>query len=301
MNLYRNEEVFEERFFHLMRALQYAKKPEEKALVYVEMIPFFFISEDFEKVSELLSFLEEENYSLHNVFYYRGLMEDDGGNLDRAEELYFKAIDYDEKFNKPYFALGFLYDRKGDFEKALYYYKEYSDLLGEKGLEDPTVYNDIGSIYIDMGYLDEAKVYLDKSLAKEPDFFRALYNMGLYYYKKAEIDKSIFYYEKTIDAEPFFINSYLNISAIYIAEERYEDAIEVLTRGINKNPSPDLLYNRACSYAKTKLYDRALDDLKRAYHYDKDVFKYAIKDKDFEAMDLKGIFEGGNDDIYKET
>jgi len=298
MNLYRHEEVFEERFSLLMRALQYAGEPEEKATVFVEMIAFFFVSEDLQKVDELLAFLEDNNFFLQNVCYYRGLIEDDKGNLDGAEELYYKAIDQDENFNKPYFALGFLYDRKGDFEKALFYYKEYSDMLGEKGLEDPTVYNDIGSIYIDMGYLEDAKVYLDKSLANDPNFFRALYNMGLYYYKKGDNENALAYYERTIDAEPFFMNSYLNISAIYIADERYDEAIEVLTRGINKNPSPDLLYNRACSYAKTYLYDRALDDLKRAYHYDKDIFKYAIKDKDFEAMDLRGIFEGGNDDIY---
>ncbi|ELU10496.1 hypothetical protein CAPTEDRAFT_156491 [Capitella teleta] len=69
-------------------------------------------------------------------------------------------------------------------------------------------------------------------------------------------------------------NEYKEQGNKFFASRRYNDAIRCYTQAINKNPSVSTYYtNRALCYLKTKMWDKASQDSKRAIEADSSLVK----------------------------
>ncbi|HEY4544697.1 MAG TPA: hypothetical protein VIG40_08665, partial [Tissierellaceae bacterium] len=83
----------------------------------------------------------------------------------------------------------------------------------------------------------------------------------------------------------------LNISSIFIKNKKYEKAIEVLTKGINKNPeASDLYYNRSCCYSILNMIELALADMKTSLMIDENLLQWYKNDKDFDNLRNNKVF-----------
>ena len=109
--------------------------------------------------------------------------------------------------------------------------------------------------------------------------------MGVIYKMLENDEKALEYYYKSIENNPQYWYSYLNISAIYIEQDKLNDAIDLLTSGINNKPDAhDLYYNRACCYSKIGNKKDAIKDMRKALVLLPSIIDYIKVDKDFENL-----------------
>ncbi|MDD3295833.1 MAG: tetratricopeptide repeat protein [Candidatus Omnitrophica bacterium] len=91
----------------------------------------------------------------------------EGNNLDLAEEMVQKALK-EEPENGAYLdSLGWIYYRKGDFDKA----KEYLE-KSITYIKDPEVYEHLGDLYITTGEKDKGLEFYGQGLENFPDYKR---------------------------------------------------------------------------------------------------------------------------------
>jgi Flp pilus assembly protein TadD len=98
-----------------------------------------------------------------NALNYLGYTYADlGQNLDEAERLVLEALKY--KPNDGYItdSLGWVYYKKGEYEKALAYLKK----AGELSNEDPVIMEHIGDTYLKLNDKANSLKYYQKSLSK---------------------------------------------------------------------------------------------------------------------------------------
>lgn len=296
-----NEENEGKRKYFLNKALQFARTAEERADILVEILPLVYVEGDFAAVRKYAGELLETGCETSEGYYFLGLVEDDLGHYAEAKVFYRKSIKVDSDFVLPHFALGFLHDRLGEEGLALSHYLSYIEGLEQYEPEDASVFNDVASIYLEQKDYDAARKYLEDSLRLDENYFRSWYNFGVLSTKQGDDVSALRYYDRAIELCPTFMNSYLNESAIYIAREDFESSVEVLDRGLERLPdSVDLLYNRACSYARLGMEEEAKVDLSYADELDPEVRDYARRDKDFEKLNLTLLFGEMDDENGKE-
>ncbi len=104
--------------------------------------------------------LEPQNASALNYLGYT--YADLGQNLDEAEQLILEALKYkpDDGFITD--SLGWVYYKKGDYQKALAYLKKASEIVPE----DPVILEHVGDAYLKLNDKPNALKYYQKSLVK---------------------------------------------------------------------------------------------------------------------------------------
>jgi tetratricopeptide (TPR) repeat protein len=104
--------------------------------------------------------LEPQNASALNYLGYT--YADLGQNLDEAERLILEALKYkpDDGFITD--SLGWVYYKKGDYQKALTYLKKASEIVPE----DPVILEHVGDAYLKLNDKPNALKYYQKSLVR---------------------------------------------------------------------------------------------------------------------------------------
>ena len=124
-----------------------------------------------------------------------------------------------------------------------------------------------------------------RSIELNPNYYKALFNMGVVYKKLNKYKKAIEYYNKSIEKNKNYSYSYLNKSAIYIEQGKLKESIKVLTEGIKYNPYAEYLYyNRACCYAKLGKNNMAIKDLRKAILISHKIIEMIEVDKDLDNL-----------------
>jgi tetratricopeptide (TPR) repeat protein len=168
-------------------------------------------------------------YNFHKAGDYRRAIE--AGRV--AVEKYPNDID-------AHYCLGTSYGTVGEFKLALEHLKKAESLTSDKEIL-MYIYGWIGLIYYGMGYLDDALLYLSRSLSLARDMgnksmqVSALNNMAGIYYKKGELDKALGYYEEFLRLETDEkekATTYNNIAIIYGNKGDYQKAVEYLQKAI---------------------------------------------------------------------
>ncbi len=102
-----------------------------------------------------------------------------------------------------HYCLGRSYRMVGEFKLALEHMKRAESLTSNKK-DLMHIYNQIGLIYNDIGYLDDALLYYNRSLSLARDLgnksmqAEVLNNIANIYEKKDELDKALGYYEESL-------------------------------------------------------------------------------------------------------
>jgi len=191
------------------------KKPEiskdavitdEASLAYIEQATQLFNEKKYDDALLILEQFLAQNPKAYQVQLLIGDCYREKGEIDKAIEVYAKAIEdakADEKLGaqvmtKGLAALGDAYLRKGDLDKAQLYFKQSVDA----DPEDETLAYNVGEIFFSNQKLDEAMIYFTKATEIKPDWATPYYKLGLVSLNKADYAAAKEYFQKFLTLEP---------------------------------------------------------------------------------------------------
>ncbi len=87
------------------------------------------------------------------------LYAEQGTKLDEAQKLVESAVTLDQNIGAYMDSLGWVYFKKGEYEKALFYLQQASRMI-----EDPVIFEHIGDVYMKIQKPEDAKKYWQQSL-----------------------------------------------------------------------------------------------------------------------------------------
>lgn len=179
--------------------------------------------------------------------------------------------------------LGAIYDRLQDYENALTYFFEASDLLNrmqpdeQVSLRRASVFNNIGNVYQTNGDISSAAQYYEKalSIAQEAGIGRvegiALNNLGkLYLVDIGDYDKAIEYLNKGLEVriaegdKADISKSYNVLSSYYLTVGELEKAKESVETSIALSQEIGSLESQIYSYSTLSEIEREMDNYKAA-------------------------------------
>jgi tetratricopeptide (TPR) repeat protein len=164
----------------------------------------------------------------------------DASDYMRAIEAGKRAVQKYPNNPDAHYCLGKSYYEVGEFKLALEHMKRAESLTSNKK-DLMYIYNQIGMIYVTMGYLDDALLYYSRSLSLARDLgYRSmqatlLNNIAVIYERKGELDKALGYYEESLRLktdEKEKAPTYNNIAIIYYQKGNYQKAVEYLKKAI---------------------------------------------------------------------
>jgi tetratricopeptide (TPR) repeat protein len=175
--------------------------------------------------------------------------------FNKAEELYNILLEQtsDDSERAHYcHQLGYIKDKQGDYDEAIYYYEKALGILGKNvSPNHPSLaasYNNIGGVYKNMEKYLEALSFYEKALdiykrsrsANYIDLAISYNNIGSVYNRMEEYSEALLFYEKALDIRqntlpsnhPSLAISYNNIALVYKNMGKYLKALSFYERAL---------------------------------------------------------------------
>ena len=132
---------------------------------------------------------------------------------------------------------------KGEIKEAA---KIYDSLIRNKHF-DPRIFNNLGTIYIQLKDFDKAITLFEKSIEKFPASLEPYSNLASILLNIGRIDIAKKYLKKAIDINPKFLKAYSILANIYVKEGDLKRAEFCFKKSIEINPKDiNSLVNLAC-------------------------------------------------------
>lgn len=132
--------------------------------------------------------------------------------------------------------LGDYFFKRGILDSAILHYEmalEMDDQLGP-------VYGNLAAVYNSVGQDELAISILNDWIIAQPWNARANYLRGLILYETDYIDLAEDNFQKAIEKDPEFYRAYYNLATLMYHQKRYDEANEVIKKGLEINPNdPD--------------------------------------------------------------
>lgn len=158
---------------------------------------------------------------------YKGLLREDSANIALLS------------------ALGSLYVKAGDDQKALLYYKQICTLSPDNF----EALNSMGGIFRRLKKYDESIRVLQQALELGLNDAQVNYNLGFTYRSMGAFDEAIECFESVIDEKPDDVLAYNHLGAIYALRKNHQKAVTAYKRGLQVDPNhPILQLNLARSF-----------------------------------------------------
>lgn len=130
--------------------------------------------------------------------------------------------------------------------------------------ENASAYVNLGLIAYKSGNRKRAEYLYRKALKLDPACHAALLNMGVISTGNGDIGEAVLFYTKSIASKPT-PEAYANLADLYSREERYTEAMALLTKALEINPfHAQTLGNMAMIAWSQNQYDVAVDAARRA-------------------------------------
>src|SRR5215203_3792600 len=196
------------------------------------------------------------HHMLGKTYFMMGEFDKAGRELQ--ETLKLTPNDYDAEYT-----LGLSFLKRRDGVRARQLYDRMIERLGDR----PAVRVLIGRAFRETGFLPESIEEFKKAIALEPGFPRVHYYLGLTYLYKdgaARISDATeeFRIELAANPEEYFANFYLGI--LYIIERKWEPAISLLENAVRKQPNnPDPYFHLGQAYQGAGRHKEAIEVLQK--------------------------------------
>jgi len=195
-------------------------------------------------------------------------------------------------------------EARGDIFMARKMYREAAEVYSRIKPQTAVHLNKTGIAYHQMGDLDMAKRYYERSIKANKKYAEALNNLGAVWYAKKSYRRAVNFYRKALELHPNSASMHSNLGTAYFARKKYDDAAKEYQTAVDLDPDVFehrstqgvLLQERsveerakfnfylAKTYAKAGLADRALLCIRKALEFGfKDKSKFT-EDKDFELV-----------------
>ena len=165
-------------------------------------------------------------------------------------------------------------------------------ILRDEDQPEGIILSELGSVYIEADYFDEAILYLEKSLEYEPDNLDAIGDLAYACEMKGNFEKAIFYTNKILDADPYSFDAWLNLGKLYSITSQFEKAIDALDFALSINDSDISVLNLKAhclslsgqSAEAIRIFEECLEQKPDSLTYSSLVDTYMALDEKSEAI-----------------
>ena len=181
-----------------------------------------------------LSALSQENHELlppQSVTLTK--VDSESGEQDRKRYQYsYGSVGANFNAAKPHYSLGKALAKKGEWEKAIYYYRKALEIDSEAA----EIYQSLGDALVKNGELDEAVIVYQKAIELQPNLWEVQHNLGDIWQGQGRLDEAVVAYRLAIKFNPDFCWSHNNLGDVLIKQEKWEEAVEGYRSAIELNP-----------------------------------------------------------------
>ncbi len=183
-------------------------------------------------------------------------------------------------------------EARADIFMARKMYREAAELYLSVKPQTWVHLNKIGIAHHQMGDLDVAKRYYERSIKQKKDYAEALNNLGAVWYAKKSYRRAVSYYRKALALQPNSASMHSNLGTAYFARKKYEDAAKEYQVALELDP--DVFEHRSTqgvllqertveekakfNFYLAKTYSRA-GMAERALLYIRKALEFGFKDK----------------------
>ncbi|MBF0352766.1 MAG: tetratricopeptide repeat protein [SAR324 cluster bacterium] len=152
-----------------------------------------------------------------------------------------------------YFGIGYIHKKRNENTEAESAMRKAIEIMEAPDYEGPlyyksdfaaSVYNSLGDLLMGEGRIDEALIYLKKSLHIDPDNAFTLYNLGTAYMKIEVWDQAMSHLIRSIERNPNHADAWNNLGIVFIQVGQRENAKKAFRKGLSIAPrNSQLLQN----------------------------------------------------------
>jgi tetratricopeptide (TPR) repeat protein len=111
------------------------------------------------------------------------------------------------------------------------------ELLDDDGIDEDIVFAELGYLYSDTDYFDDAILFYEQSLKINPENIDVLTELSYAYEMCENFDKAITVTNKILDIDPYAYDAWINIGKYYTMQDEYEKAIDAFDFALTINDS----------------------------------------------------------------
>ncbi|MBA3975562.1 MAG: hypothetical protein C0504_15250 [Candidatus Solibacter sp.] len=193
---------------------------------------------------------------------------------------------------------------RADIFMARKMFREAAELYLSIKPQNWVLLNKTGIAYHQMGELDVARRYYERSIRMKKDYAEALNNLGAVWYAKRNYRRAVSFYEKALKLHPNSASMHSNLGTAHFARKKYDRAAEQYR--IAMELDPDVFENRstqgvllqertveerakfnfylAKTYARTGQAERALLAIRKALEFGFREKNKFVEDDDFAKL-----------------
>lgn len=146
-------------------------------------------------------------------------------------------------------------------------------------------YQAMGEVQYKKGDRQKAVYYFNKALEKDPDNIEAYSGRAMSYYTLGDYAKAINDFDMVRRAEPYRSEVYSALGSAYASYEKYDDAISILKQGLVLNPNNvEALIALGSVYMKQDKYQQALEEYNKGLAVRKMKLLYYLRGLAYEKM-----------------
>ena len=151
-------------------------------------------------------------------------------------------------------AMGNVYVREENYEKALDYYKNSLELYPLYH----AAYNNIGTIFSKHGLYDEAIAAFKEAIKINPEYIQSHFNLGAMYYQKGMIMDASNEFKKVLGLNKNYIKAHNNLGIIYAENGQLHEAISEFEEVLKHDPHNEKARNNL-AIIKEELVNKSPD------------------------------------------
>jgi tetratricopeptide (TPR) repeat protein len=175
---------------------------------------------------------EERLDFVAELHYARGVVFQETGQPEKAEEAYLEAIRLRDDFADAIYNLGVLMEKQGKTNRALDYYHRTI----EADPRYPHPYYNIGILLLFRQKPEDAVRYLQKAVEVEPSDVYAHNNLGSAYRSLGESEMAIYHYRLALKYQPDYDAAINNIAYALLGQGRMDEAAGYFRKALELRP-----------------------------------------------------------------
>ncbi len=185
-------------------------------------------------------------------------------DYSKAEILFGKALEMDEKNANAYFGLGKVYEKKYSDSNGILKAIDCYEKACQFNPDDLTIAYKYGKALIEMEKYKEAQKFLEQVVADHPNIVGPISNLAEAYLESGDYKKSVDAFNRTLELDNTIVNAYLGLARGYQGLKQYENAKDAYLKLAEVKPGSTVPYlYMGQMYLNIKYYDSAIKYLKK--------------------------------------
>jgi tetratricopeptide (TPR) repeat protein len=183
------------------------------------------------------------------------------GNLEKAETLFKKAIEFGPGLDRAYLNLGLIYQKRGELESA----KKMFAKAAELDLDDREPLIMVSKVLQAQGKPEDAVKFLEGHVRRFPSSAELRTGLGLAYIQTGAEDKAVEEFSKAIELDPFRAEPYVHKAALMLSGNDPDGAIQAAGEALKLANRADAHNVLGAAYGYKGDHSRALEHFLAAF------------------------------------